>query len=359
MDPLSLFKNLIQKSASSLNQTSNQQQEKQDDSLEKAGGMVQKLVSAVGGSAGISIAIFFVLVIVMFFLLDFDTGSATGGGENTDTTSVGTPGTGGPTAPQVPQIPGLTVTLSALDAVDNGTIIDYTVKVSFDTSKLPVPIENIELYDQIPQGFEFAGTSGVEGSNSTSAIVVWPLSNTANQSEFTFKIRPLPDTKDIEVTNSIIARTVGGGATSGGPNACTAKYEGTGYCTVDSLTPYFGGDRSVALVASMIFQLESGSDALSDSLEAGYIPCPPDYSIGLFQINQLAHCSTAFSDPSTCSIGDQTLLNACVERFKNPVENINYAYQLYLNGGTGWTTNKWSAYQYIPGYLKECDILSI
>ncbi len=69
-----------------------------------------------------------------------------------------------------------------------------------------------------------------------------------------------------------------------------------------------------------------------------------DYSIGLFQINLIAHCRDAFGDigrePLRCVVGNASRLNECVERFTDPQRNIEYMIQL-SNNGKNW--GPWSA----------------
>ncbi len=81
-----------------------------------------------------------------------------------------------------------------------------------------------------------------------------------------------------------------------------------------------------------------------------------DYSVGLFQINAMAHCpniSEIFScvdgiqedgpncpGRTYCVVKNQDLLNDCVNRFSNIAENIKKAMEL-SRGGSYW--NPWGA----------------
>jgi hypothetical protein len=69
-----------------------------------------------------------------------------------------------------------------------------------------------------------------------------------------------------------------------------------------------------------------------------------DYSIGLFQINLLAHCPASkpsFTwNPPSCTFGNIPARDLCENRFLNQDENIKYAVQLSKNG-TDWSP--WSA----------------
>lgn len=115
--------------------------------------------------------------------------------------------------------------------------------------------------------------------------------------------------------------------------------EGTGSCSVDNLMPYFGNDETRARNASQICQMESGSNpyAMNLGCTTGQ---SVDYSIGLFQINLLAHCPGAFSsytwDPPSCTIGDTAALQNCINQFLDPTQNIMKAVEM-SGGGTDWS----------------------
>ena len=121
---------------------------------------------------------------------------------------------------------------------------------------------------------------------------------------------------------------------------------GTGYCDWTNFTSAFGSERA-AKQASIICNVESGGNP--SAFNCGCMTgTTVDYSIGLFQINLLAHCPGAFSSyewkPPSCTVGDQTILDGCMERFFDPQENIEYAAQLAGcgDGTCNWTP--WSAY---------------
>lgn len=110
--------------------------------------------------------------------------------------------------------------------------------------------------------------------------------------------------------------------------------EGTGYCSVEYLKQYFPSE-AIARQASIICNKESGSNpfvANKGCLTGRYV----DYSIGLFQINLLAHCPGAFSsytwNPPSCVIGDRQKLRACETRLYDPDTNIRDAVSLSANG---------------------------
>jgi len=133
------------------------------------------------------------------------------------------------------------------------------------------------------------------------------------------------------------------GSSSGLPPSGNCS-EGTGPCSVANLLPYFGNDNDKATKASKICNRESGSNpnAKNDGCLRGST-C--DYSLGLFQINLLAHCPGAFSgyscnSPIYCTVGSQSILQACESRLLNPIENIKEAVKI-SNNGTNWAP--WSA----------------
>lgn len=119
----------------------------------------------------------------------------------------------------------------------------------------------------------------------------------------------------------------------------------TGYCSVSCLAPFFGGDVTKAKKAAQICYRESGGNPFATN--KGCLPPNPssqDYSLGLFQINLLAHCAGALENEwktaRMCTILDQNKLTACENRFYDAVENIRFAVRL-SGGGTNWTP--WSA----------------
>ena len=126
---------------------------------------------------------------------------------------------------------------------------------------------------------------------------------------------------------------------------------GFGPCSVENLLPYFGNDLTKATNASMVCHLESGgnSNALNNRCLTSYPPGSRtyDYSVGLFQINLLAHCAgdafdSGWGPPPYCTILDQAKVNSCKIKYSDPDENIRYAVQLSRNGTT-WTPWKAAA----------------
>jgi len=125
---------------------------------------------------------------------------------------------------------------------------------------------------------------------------------------------------------------------------------GSGYCSVEYLMQkddegnyiYFS-DVVSATKASKICQRESGSNPISVNkgcLTGKFV----DYSIGLFQINILAHCPLSLPtytwQPPSCSFGNITERDNCETLLLDPYWNIKYAIQL-SNNGTNWKA--WAA----------------
>lgn len=137
-----------------------------------------------------------------------------------------------------------------------------------------------------------------------------------------------------------------GESTSTNPPITGSCSEGTGPCSVENLLEPFGNDINKATKASIICNKESGSNPMAKNdgcLRGG--TC--DYSIGLFQINLLAHCPGAFSSyscprggPASCTVGNQSILQACETKLLNPIKNIEEAVRISSNG-TNW--KPWSA----------------
>ena len=120
--------------------------------------------------------------------------------------------------------------------------------------------------------------------------------------------------------------------------------EGSGYCSVDYLKNYFS-DETSAWIASKICQRESGSNPFIVN-KGCLMGTSVDYSIGLFQINLLAHCAAdAFSytwDPPSCTILNQEKADQCEQQLLDPDNNIQEAVNMSGNGTNWapWYTNR-------------------
>lgn len=126
------------------------------------------------------------------------------------------------------------------------------------------------------------------------------------------------------------------------PPITTKCRVGTGYCSVENLMKYFP-DYTSAYKASVVCQGESSSNPLAANtacLRGGSV----DYSIGLFQINLLAHCDGAMTytwTPSSCRIINQSKFDACKQLYQDPDTNIKKAVALSKNGTDFYPT--WGA----------------
>lgn len=240
---------------------------------------------------------------------------------------------GGTTPPSIPgdtqPIPGLTVRKEGPSSVGNGEKIRYTIGVTYTGNseiviKDPIPSKT-DLVDN-----ETTGTHRVEDNT-----VVWPLKdNPTIGNTYSFTLTVQPKENDIIVSNKAFGESVGGG----GGGSCIV---GSNSCSVENLSRSFPSDQ--ARNASIICQKESGSNpgAANKGCLTGE---SADYSIGLFQINLLAHCPGAFSsftiNPPSCTISNIILLQACENKYRDPEENIRAAVSLSQNGNN-W--NPWSA----------------
>ncbi|MBD3279498.1 MAG: hypothetical protein GF390_02175 [Candidatus Pacebacteria bacterium] len=158
------------------------------------------------------------------------------------------------------------------------------------------------------------------------------------------------------------------GSTNFNQERCAPITDNNNPCSVDNLKPYIQAywneklgeegqlDESTltqrATNASIICNAESGGNA--NSINKGCTDgSSVDYSVGLFQINLLAHsCSEYFNyswEPPSCEIlVDQSQVDKCSNNMANPENNIKEAMRI-STGGTNW--NPWATAQ--PAY---CDI---
>ncbi|OGM09777.1 hypothetical protein A2W13_01185 [Candidatus Woesebacteria bacterium RBG_16_36_11] len=117
---------------------------------------------------------------------------------------------------------------------------------------------------------------------------------------------------------------------------------GLGYCSPENLGRFFSTGRE-ARQASIICNGESGGDptSMNCSCMTGETL---DYSLGLFQINLLAHCAgDAISytrNPISCTIHDPEKILECTEILMDADQNIQWAVGLYQQAG--W--DPWSVY---------------
>lgn len=118
----------------------------------------------------------------------------------------------------------------------------------------------------------------------------------------------------------------------------------SGYCSAQYMGKYFG---SQATTAACVCKYESGGDPLVKNTHctqsSGYTY---DYSIGLFEINLLAHnpeCFTPRPVPvgQICTIGSQSCLNQWTTYYQNADNNTQKALALY--NATGGFSGPWAA----------------
>lgn len=222
------------------------------------------------------IALIFLFLGVMVLITTTLNGGGSGGGSQV---GGGVPIGGTPQQPNNP-IPGLTLTLSALSSVPNSEDIVYTVRVSYDETLLPAPVDNIEIVNIIPTTTRFVKTTGVP-SSTTGGTIVWPLSSSANRSEFTFTLSPVQD--DIIVNNSIYA-ILASNQSLGGANPTATNCNGA--YSLDNPIGNFGDPD--CFVAENNAQAKSEMYALLKSLDPTHadgwflkvIPCEsvPSYN---------------------------------------------------------------------------------
>lgn len=140
---------------------------------------------------------------------------------------------------------------------------------------------------------------------------------------------------------------------------------GTGYCDPEYLKSYFNNDQLATQRASRVCRWESNSNPAAANTTCQKAGGTMDYSIGLFQFNLLAHCSSdllknfsdeGYSGPAfnarqvfqytsgkpqmPCIILRQDLVDKCKAAMLNPVNNIKKAAAMSGNGQNwkAWST---------------------
>jgi hypothetical protein len=299
------------------------------------------VIKNIPGSRQAMIILSVFLFIIILYIILFGPGSPAspfGGGGS------GESGEGTTPPPPPPPIPGFTLTLSGPEIINNGELISYRITFTYNPDAAPVPLEEITVFNNLPQSTEFASATGIYVYEGTARLVSWSLADPQNSNGF--EITLSPNVTDSFIENKVYARANVPAPTGGAGGVCS---EGFSFCSVSNLMPYFGGDETKARQASIICNRESGSNpgALNNGCLRGE---SVDYSIGLFQINLLAHCPGAFSGPTLnpCTVADQAKLDACHAKYADPIENIKKAVEL-SSGGTYWVP--WSA-------AKACGIIN-
>lgn len=268
--------------------------------------------------------VFFIIVLVAIILLSPTGLPGSGGGGESNNQQREQP------ASSFPPIAGLTLTLTGPDFINNGELISYSISVSYDPNIASVPIENITVFNSLPNNTEFSSATGIYTYEGSAKITGWPLKEVSNRGSFSIVIKPT--LADFFLTNRVYAR--------GAPPLSTAPggvcSEGFSYCSVDYLKSYFGGDENKARQASIICNKESGSNPGARNTDCG----TNDYSIGLFQINLVAHCPDAYGagtwGPQSCdNLIDVSKRDVCETKYADPIENIKKAVEI-SSGGTYW-----------------------
>lgn len=123
-----------------------------------------------------------------------------------------------PTNPVI-KIPGLTLSLEGPNSVDNGTNLEYTIKVSYDQTVTTTPLSSIVVYEINPKNTTFVRADGAYTLENDS--IYWPMSQ--NQNSFSFVLKPT--TPDIEVKNAVFAKIEGPtGSSASTVDSCGGKY---------------------------------------------------------------------------------------------------------------------------------------
>lgn len=159
--------------------------------------------------AGIAITVAALIFIgIMFFVIIQISGEQdniinTGGG----TTNPGTPG--GPGTPNANPIPGFTLRKDPESpaVVTKDDQINYSISYTQPTSS--VKLEDIIVYDKLPDNVTFQSASGINTYDAATNTVSWKLSDTGNTSPL--KLIVIPKSDNITITNSAYALAAGAG----------------------------------------------------------------------------------------------------------------------------------------------------
>lgn len=281
-----------------------------------------------------------IIIIIIVFIIVF---SGQGGGKP--------PGPGD----EKDKIPGLSLALDGPLETDNNTEVRYTLRVSFDQAKSPIPLSSITVFDNLPSDTEFVSATGEYVYNPSLKLISWALKAIENQNGFSLIIKP--SRTDFRFSNKMYATAtpVSPSGEGGSGNECTIPYEGSEYCSVENLKQPFG-DGTKALIASLVCQAESGSDpfVINDNCRTN------DYSVGLFQINLVAHCVGAYAGQSCERLINRQKRKDCEQTWLKANENITKATEV-SEAGTKW--NKWGTWlssnknsPAVKETLDKCDI---
>lgn len=197
------------------------------DTAQKAKAAAQAAQAAVAALNPWVLAIILAIVGIILIYVFFFSGNTSVNDSDSDSTSPSSTNGGG-TIPAI-SIPGLTLTLSGPTSVNNGEDIEYTVSYTYDATIGKVPVENIILFDKIPDNSRFVSTDGVQSKDSTPTVVAWSLEEPSNQKPFKIVLHPAADDTYINnVISAKLAAGIGTGSATGDPPEFLALVVGQG-----------------------------------------------------------------------------------------------------------------------------------
>src|SRR5581483_3250747 len=214
-------------------------------------------------------------------------------------------------------------------------------KISWSLIPSTIPLDSITIVDKVPDNSQLDSVSGnatCEPSpcGPATKTVSWQMQDPQNQQTSTFDYKLKATQDNTYIINQASATTTAGG---GSGNSCSQSHEGTGYCSVQNLSQYFSSN---VVIASMICQAESGSNPQRTNKVC------PDYSIGLFQVNEYAWCPAARPHAApACYFENNSARDACEQQLLDPIQNIQKAVQI-SGGGVNW--GPWSTW---PGVQQQ------
>jgi len=139
--------------------------------------------------------------------------------------------------------------------------------------------------------------------------------------------------------------------------SCEITSDTSNLCYWRNFTQYFSSERDAKIASKICYRESRGfARARNDHCLASYPESSRtrDYSVGLFQINLLAHqsyeCADSpvlvdnWSSSGTCSViqGKEEALNTCVEKLWNASDNIQAMLKLRQRARNSW--GPWSTY---------------
>ncbi len=299
---------------------------------------------------GVMWTLFGVFIFIIIYMLFFGGGSSIPNPFSDKDSTTNPPANGAQKTD--PDIPGLKLTISEPPPnLPEGSSVNITVSISHDESVGNIPRNTITIFAIIPPDTKPEQISG--NYTQTGSVIEWSLSSSENYP--TIKFTLTPTVPSVEFDYVVSARTTGPLLSSNGvsSNVCTQPHEAGGYCSVNNLLPYFGGDEAKATTASLICKLESGGDpfAMNTNCDTN------DYSVGLFQINLVAHCEGAYGEgkwgAQSCDNPlDENKRLVCSQQMKDTTQNIQKAVSLSQNG-TNWTL--WGAWSEANRIISSCS----